>query len=175
MENTAPEITKASVLDVETIVAISRKTFYETFAKDNSEEDMQLYLDENVNPEKLTAELNNPDSEFYLAKNNDETIGFLKVNFAKAQTELHDTQSLEIERIYVVQEFHGQKVGQLLFAKAVAIAQANNLNYIWLGVWEENVKAIEFYLKNGFVAFDKHEFTLGNDVQTDILMKLNLK
>lgn len=47
-------------------------------------------------------------------------------------------------------------------------------DYVWLGVWEENPRAISFYRKNSFVEFDKHIFVLGDDEQTDILMKLEL-
>lgn len=175
MENQNLKINKASITDIDAIVNISRKTFCETFAKDNSEENMQLYLAENVTVQKLTEEINHSNSEFYLVSNEAEVIGYLKVNFGNAQTELHDKQSLEIERIYVSAAFHGKKVGQLLFDKAVAIAKENQLKYIWLGVWEENRKAIGFYEKNGFIAFDKHDFILGTDKQTDIMMKLELK
>jgi ribosomal protein S18 acetylase RimI-like enzyme len=75
----------------------------------------------------------------------------------------------------VLQDFHGKKVGQLLYDKAIEIARQLNVDYVWLGVWEENPRAIAFYRKNGFVAFDKHIFKLGDDEQTDIMMKLNLK
>jgi len=47
--------------------------------------------------------------------------------------------------------------------------------YIWLGVREENPRAIRFYQKNSFVEFDKHIFTLSDDEQTDIMMKKLLK
>jgi predicted GNAT family acetyltransferase len=45
------------------------------------------------------------------------------VNTGKAQTELQDDTSLEIERIYVKQSHHGKKVGQLLYDQALSIAQ----------------------------------------------------
>ena len=62
----------------------------------------------------------------------------------------------------------------MLYEKAIEIANQRNADYVWLGVWEENPRAISFYLKNGFVAFDKHIFKLGDDEQTDIMMKLLL-
>lgn len=82
---------------------------------------------------------------------------------------------MEIERIYVLKEFHGKKVGQILYEKAIELAKGIDADFIWLGVWEENPRAIRFYEKNGFSAFDKHIFQLGNDEQTDIMMKLELK
>jgi diamine N-acetyltransferase len=74
----------------------------------------------------------------------------------------------------VLKEFHGKNVGKLLYEKALHIARQKNAGYVWLGVWEENHRAIRFYKKNGFKEFDKHIFRLGNDNQTDIMMKLNL-
>lgn len=75
----------------------------------------------------------------------------------------------------MLKEFHGKKVGQILYEKALKLAQEINADFVWLGVWEQNSRAIRFYEKNGFMAFDKHIFKLGNDEQTDIMMKLTLK
>ncbi|MBL7818740.1 MAG: GNAT family N-acetyltransferase [Saprospiraceae bacterium] len=172
MENI--EIKKATLNDIEQLQQIGRQTFFETFAATNTEENMSKYLDEGFSLEKLAAELNDKSSEFYFALINDEVIGYLKLNFGQSQTELKDDKALEIERIYVLKAFHGQKVGQLLYDKAIQVAKQMSVNYIWLGVWEENPRAIRFYKKNGFVEFDKHIFKLGDDEQTDIMMKLKL-
>jgi ribosomal protein S18 acetylase RimI-like enzyme len=102
------------------------------------------------------------------------TIGYLKLNFGKAQTETYNEQTLEIHRIYVSKAFLGKRIGQLLLDEAIKIAQQTDVDYIWLGVWEENHRALQFYTKNGFVEFDKHIFTLGNDIQTDLLLKLQM-
>lgn len=159
---------------IEQLQAIGKQTFSETFAQSNSADNMAKYLEEAYAHDKLSAELTDPNSLFYLASLNDEIIGYLKLNFGASQTELKDNSALEIERIYVAKAFHGQKVGQLLYDKAIEVAKEKKVDYIWLGVWEENHRAIQFYTKNGFVAFDKHVFVLGDDAQTDIMMKLEL-
>jgi ribosomal protein S18 acetylase RimI-like enzyme len=163
-----------SLNEINQLQKIGRQTFQETFSESNSEENMKKYLEEGFSVEKLTEELTNKDSQFYFATLENEVIGYLKINFGESQTELKDEKSLEIERIYVSKEFHGKKVGQLLYEKAIQIAKDKNVDYVWLGVWEENHRAIGFYTKNGFVEFDKHIFKLGNDEQTDIMMKLKL-
>ena len=168
-------IIETELQDIEKLQKIGRQTFFETFSESNSEENMQKYLDEGFSTEKLTTELNDTNSEFYFAFLDEEVIGYLKLNFGESQTELKDNKALEIERIYVSKEFHGKSVGQLLYDKAIEVAKQNNVDYVWLGVWEENPRAISFYKKNGFVEFDKHIFKLGNDEQIDIMMKLNLK
>ncbi len=168
------EIYKIDIASLDSLQKISKQTFFETFASSNSEENMQHYLNEGFTLEKLTSELLNPNSEFYFAAFENDIIGYLKINFGEAQTELIEDTTLEIERIYVLKEFHGKSVGQLLYDKALQIAKQFKMNYLWLGVWEENPRAIQFYKKNGFEEFDKHIFTLGNEKQTDIMMKLKL-
>ena len=168
------KIRKINIDDLEALRNLSIQTFKETFEEVNTEEDMQKYLDENLSIEKLKTELENPNSEFYFAENNDEILGYLKLNFKDAQTEKLEENHFEIERIYVLKAFLGQKIGQILFDKAIEIGREKNLEYVWLGVWEENHRAIRFYGKNGFEIFGKHDFVLGKDVQTDLLMKLKL-
>ena len=165
-------INKIGVNEIESLQKISKQTFIEAFSEGNNEEDLSAYLEENLSMIKLRAELTNPDSQFYFATLNDEVIGYLKLNFGSAQTELEEESGVELERIYVLKEFYGKKAGQLLYAKALEIAQAVKAQYLWLGVWEKNLRAIRFYQKNGFVEFDKHLFRLGKDIQTDIMMKV---
>jgi len=172
MENIT--IRKATLADVSFLQQIGRQTFYETFAASNSEQNMQTYLAEGFALEKLAAELQNPHSAFYFAELDHAVIGYLKVNTGASQTELQAERTLEIERIYVLQAYHGKQIGQMLYEKALQLAQEAQADYVWLGVWEENPRAIRFYQKNGFVEFDKHIFTLGDDEQTDIMMKLHL-
>jgi ribosomal protein S18 acetylase RimI-like enzyme len=168
------QIKRISVIDVEDLQIISKQTFFETFANENSESDMRNYLDENLSLDTLKKELFNTKSEFYVLSFNEKIIGYLKLNFGEAQTELKNNTSLEIERIYVLKEFHGQNMGQLLYNKALEIATKLSIKEIWLGVWEKNKRAISFYKKNGFIEFDTHIFKLGNDEQIDIMMKLTL-
>ena len=172
MENI--EIKKVTLNDFDQLQKISKQTFQETFSESNSEENMKNYLEEELSIKKLTTELNNTNSLFYFATLNNEVIGYLKLNFGESQTELKDDKALEIERIYVSKDFYGKSVGQLLYNKAIQIAKQKKADYVWLGVWEKNLRAIAFYKKNGFLTFDKHIFKLGNDEQTDLMMKLKL-
>ncbi|MDO5509896.1 MAG: GNAT family N-acetyltransferase [Weeksellaceae bacterium] len=169
------KIDKISLNDIDQLQKIGRQTFYETFSAGNSEDNMNKYLEEGFSRQKLTTELNDKNAEFYFATHDKNVIGYLKLNFGQSQTELQDDNGLEIERIYVLKDFHGKSVGQLLYERAIEVAKRNDSDFVWLGVWEENQRAINFYKKNGFVEFDKHVFKLGNDEQTDIMMKLKLK
>ena len=169
------EIVKVTAHEADQLQEIGRQTFYETFASGNTRENMEKYLEEGFSIAKVTAEVADENTEFYFAKAGKNVIGYLKLNVGNSQTELQDEKALEIERIYVLKEFHGENVGKLLYDKALEIANQKNSEFIWLGVWEQNPRAIGFYRKNGFIEFDRHIFKLGNDEQTDIMMKLQLK
>ncbi len=91
-----------------------------------------------------------------------------------AQTELVDSTSIEIERIYLLKKYHGNGYGKDLFESIIEIARARNIDRVWLGVWSKNKKAIEFYKKLGFIKFDQHLFKLGKDEQLDYLLELNI-
>lgn len=164
-------IKRITIDDIFQLQKIGRQTFYETFSEQNTVENMQHYLAESFSVQKLTDELNSAYSQFYFAERDGQIIGYLKINFGTSQTELQDKNALETERIYVLKAFHGKQIGQALYEKAVEIAQQQNAPYLWLGVWEENKRAINFYTKNGFVEFDKHIFKLGDDEQIDVMMR----
>ena len=135
---------------------------------------MEAYSATAFTSQKIAAELNNPNSEFYFALHEGRIIGYLKLNFNDAQTEFGDKNAMEIERIYVSGAHHGKHIGRQLLNFAVDMAVKKALNYIWLGVWEHNDKAIGFYEYHGFERFGSHEFLLGDELQQDLLMRREL-
>ncbi|MFA4867954.1 MAG: GNAT family N-acetyltransferase [Pedobacter sp.] len=168
------KIQKVGLEDLKTLQEISRSTFHETFADSNTQQDMQHYLSVNFSLDQLGVELNEADSQFFMTWDKDRPVGYLKVNSGKAQSDLKEEDSLEIERIYVLNAYHGKKVGQLLYGHALEVARQLGKSSIWLGVWENNPRAIRFYEKNGFVIFGTHVFKMGEDEQTDLLMRKSL-
>ena len=167
-------IEKVSLSEIQALKAIAEKTFLDTYASQNTEEDMAKYLADHFNLKLLGKEVNSTDSAYYFAKIENEIIGYFKLNYGQAQTELIDESAVEIERIYATKAYHCKGLGKLLFENSVQIAKKRNAPYIWLGVWDKNARAIRFYEKCGFAEFDRHVFMLGNDKQTDLMMKLEL-
>ncbi len=171
MEKDYLDIRKVLTNEVELLQQISKQTFMETYSTGNTVKNMNRYLEEEFSIENLASELNDENAAFYFARYDSKIVGYLKVNFGDSQTELHDKNTLEIQRIYVSKKFQGSGIGKSLYKKAIKIAQEKEVEFVWLGVWEENPKAIRFYEKVGFEAFDKHIFVLGDEEQTDIMMK----
>lgn len=164
------DIVRVSISDLEDLVHISSKTFYEAFHHLNKPENMEAYMSFAFNPDKLSTELQNENSEFYFVKDAGGIFGYVKINKGDAQTEFKDDTSLEIERIYIDGKHQGKSSGTQLLNKVKQIAKSAGVRYIWLGVWEKNPDAIRFYLRNGFEIFSQHEFQMGDEVQFDKLM-----
>lgn len=157
--------------EVSALAEIGRRTFEQAFASGNDAAYLADYLDDAFSPDRLSRELRNPESKFFFARVDRQIVGYLKINVGEAQTEKVPGETLEIERIYVDSASQGAGVGKALFECALEEAWTIAAKVIWLGVWEDNPKAIEFYARQGFEAFGEHSFRIGNDVQRDVLMR----
>ncbi|WP_208589877.1 GNAT family N-acetyltransferase [Gracilibacillus suaedae] len=160
--------------DLYKLQELSSETFNETFKHQNSPENMNAYLEKAFNLKQLEKELSNVFSQFYFVYFHNEIAGYLKINTNDAQSEEMDDDSLEIERIYIKSKFQKLGLGKHLLDKAVELAIAKNKKIIWLGVWEKNENAIAFYKRMGFVQTGIHSFYMGDEEQTDFIMRKTL-
>jgi ribosomal protein S18 acetylase RimI-like enzyme len=163
-------IRQATTADADLIADISRQTFYESFAAQNTKEDMEKFLTENFNKELLVAQVGIPGHIFLLAYTDDKPTGYVFLKDTTAEA-LEEENAIEISRIYARSSFIGKGIGKALMEASVAHAKFLKKDSIWLGVWEHNLRAIQFYISFGFTKFSEHDFVLGNDVQRDWLMK----
>ncbi|MGT2910803.1 GNAT family N-acetyltransferase [Streptococcus cameli] len=171
----ALHIKQVKLEEVELLRKLAIQTFEETFGQDNTPEQLQEFFDRNYSTEKLRAEIQDPESQIDFLMQDSVPVGFLKVNWGTTQTEQELEDAIEIQRIYILKAYQGQGLGKVLFEHAMSIADKSQHKWVWLGVWEHNVKAQEFYKKYGFEKFGEHQFLVGDKVDTDWLMKKALK
>lgn len=164
------ELKKCNLEDLELLQKISIELFTDTFKDQNTEEDLKNYLEKAYNSTQLKKELTNKNSAFFFLLDNEEIVGYLKLNIGDAQTEGIAENAVEIERIYIRSNLKRKGYGTVLIEKAEQFAQEKNKKVIWLGVWEENLSALSFYKKKGFIQISSHSFFMGDDEQTDLIM-----
>lgn len=167
METMIKAVNQADSKDLQTI---SKATFIETFGQDNTEEDLAEYLEKAYNQKQLIDEIKRTNSGFYFIYADQKIAGYLKLNINDAQMEEIVDNALEVERIYVLQQYQGLKLGKQLMEFAMQRAKVLNKAGIWLGVWEKNEKALRFYQHYGFQKISEHVFQLGQDKQTDFIL-----
>jgi ribosomal protein S18 acetylase RimI-like enzyme len=171
---TTTRVRIATPADAAMIADMSRRTFYDSFAANNTKEDIDKFMNEQFTREGLIAEVGAPGNIFIVAEHNGKPAGYARLRENNNPPELRGMDTIEVARIYAEKEMIGKGIGKALMEKSIAIATDMKKQLIWLGVWEKNFRAIEFYTGWGFKKFSEHPFVLGNDVQTDWLMKKEL-
>jgi diamine N-acetyltransferase len=153
---------------------MSRQTFYDSFAAQNSKENMESFLNGQFSHALLMGEVGKAGNIFLLAYLGKGAVGYAKMTESASPAGLGDLPAIEISRIYVIKNVIGKGVGKELMKHCLNLAREKGKKIIWLGVWEHNLQAISFYHKWGFERFSQHIFMLGADPQTDWLMRKSL-
>jgi diamine N-acetyltransferase len=168
-----PDLTirRANHEDAGLLAELGARTFSETFAADNSPEDMAAYLAASFNPARQTAELNAPASTFFVAEVGGVAAGYAQLHAGEPAEGVEGPKPVELVRLYVAREWLGRGVGEALMRACVDEARRAGHETIWLGVWERNGRAQAFYRKWDFRAVGEHVFQLGSDPQRDIVME----
>jgi ribosomal protein S18 acetylase RimI-like enzyme len=171
MENSTLNIRRARIEDANLLTELGAQTFAETFTEDNTPEDMASYLTTTFNLEKLTSELTDPLSIFFIAEVDGHAAGYAKIHGGEALQGVEGQKPIELVRLYVSRKWLGHRVGQALMQRCMNEAREMGFQTIWLGVWEHNSRALAFYRKWNFREVGEHIFQLGSDSQRDMLMQ----
>ena len=174
MNTSVPELRKATLSDLPELLALARTSFLQAFTVGNKPENVQAYLAQAFTEDKLTKEMQEPASTFIVASLGGKLVGYTKLNLAAAQADVQDPKSVEVARLYTLEEVWGKGLGQLLLDAGINFARQEGKTWLWLGVWEHNARAIRFYEKNGLRIFGSHPFPFGDEIQTDWLMRVEL-
>jgi ribosomal protein S18 acetylase RimI-like enzyme len=165
----------ANLEDAAAIRQLSEKTFRDTYTSYNTPENMEQHVAKNFTLPQIEKELQEADSQYFIIGLNNEIIAFAKLKKDHSTDGLEEKKVVEIERFYIDKTLQGQQLGRKLMDFCIEWSVENNFKIIWLGVWENNANAIQFYQKMGFEFLGKHTFVLGTEVQTDFTMKKDLK
>ncbi|WP_395319174.1 GNAT family N-acetyltransferase [Fructilactobacillus frigidiflavus] len=156
--------------NVEKLHQMMVDTFWDTYRGSSADHNIADYLKDNYSPQQIAAQLEQSNCAFYFIMKDGVAAGYMKLNFDDAQTETYDGESVEIEKLYVLNAFKRQGLGRQLLEFAEQIANQQHAEYLWLGVWSDNDKALAFYHEIGFRQTTTHTFNLGDDPQTDLVM-----
>lgn len=173
MEENNLRIRRGTVADAETLQPLAIVIFNDAFADNplNKPEDMRAYIAEAFSLEQTRRELGDENVTFFVAEIDDRMIGYAKLTEHSPVHCVADDDPVELSRLYVLRDFHGQGIADCLMSECLALAESKNYRTMWLGVWEHNARARRFYEKIGFRHVGEHIFQLGSDAQTDWVME----
>ncbi len=168
------EIIRCQPKDLIALQSLSIQTFSDTYQEKNTKENFDNYIDSAFNKIQLQKELSTKGSHFYFVYFEKCLAGYFKLNEPGAQSDLNEKNTIELERIYLKNDFKGLGLGKSMIAKSIEVGKELGFQKIWLGVWEENPNAILFYERMGFKKAGTHTFTVGDDVQLDFVYEYEL-
>ena len=160
--------------DLELLADLGHKTFNETFVEHNTPDDMASYLSVAFSVDKQFSELKDPNTLFLIAEIEGKAVGYVKLRANSKSDSVTGRKPIEMERIYSLKDYIGKGIGAKLMQSSIKEAKDRGFDCLWLGVWENNERAILFYEKWGFHKVGSHVFMLGTDPQNDFIMQLLL-
>ncbi len=165
-----PSVRKARLGDAKNLAELAEVTFRATFDSMNTTKHMELHCRSSYAEQIQAAEILSSEIVTLLSEHEGNLVGYAQLRWGEAPACVSATCPMEIQRLYVVEDWHGQGVAQRLMNACIDEMKQHGSAAVWLGVWERNPRAISFYKKFGFVAVGEHTFPLGGDPQRDIVM-----
>lgn len=166
----APAIRAAGVDEAERLSELAIRTFRDTYAAETRSEDMGAYLADAYRPEDLAAELADPRHRWLVAEVGGELAGFSHLRDDERHDAVEAQRPVLLAHLYLDRRYQGIGLGSTLMRRSMAEARAAGHDVLWLGVWERNPKAIEFYRRWGFEPVGETPFTFGMEQHRDIVM-----
>lgn len=167
-------IRRATEADAAALAALAEHTFRDTFAGENSRKDMDIHCAKSYSTQIQLRELLDPQRVTFLAEVEGSLAGFAQVLLRSTTKSLKSDNPSELNRLYVLRQWHGRDVARALMSAVLSMAAQGKSGHVWLGVWERNEKAIAFYRKFGFAVIGGHDFVLGTDAQRDLVMAVKI-
>ena len=164
------KIRKANGADAASLARLAESTFRETFGPVNTAENMTVHCRASYGADLQAAEIANPNMVTLLAEHEQGLIGYAQLRWGSAPGFVPGKAPGEIQRIYVAGQWHGHGIAQALMASCLEELRARGTDVVWLGVWEQNLRALTFYRKLGFAECGEHVFPLGHSPQRDLIL-----
>jgi ribosomal protein S18 acetylase RimI-like enzyme len=172
MPTTIRELTRA---DIPELRGLAIRIYRDTFSGQNSAANMEAFLAKDYSLESFHREFDEPGSSYFFACDDFKPVGYLRLRKSREAEEQLGNNTIELHRLYVDVNYQGHGIGKLLMEFALGHAKKLNVDWLWLGVWEHNPRAQAFYSSWGFERFGEHIFQMGDEAQTDWLLKRRMK
>ena len=168
-------IRRAVENDYKILVNLGAKTFRQTYKNKANPGDLNYYIKNTFNKNQVLREIRDTSFIILVVSKDDKSVGYAKLLKSKIPSDLKHFRGIELVRLYVLKNYQGQKIGSQLLSECIKIARKKKFEFIWLGVWEKNPNAINFYKKLGFKVFGNYKFEFGTKIHNDLLMRRKIQ
>ncbi|SFD57116.1 Ribosomal protein S18 acetylase RimI [Chitinophaga sp. CF118] len=144
------DIQQMKLTDLSVLQKICWEAYSQNFYHHWNEDGLELYINKVFGTETLKSEFNDNNIHYYVAFTNQEPVAFMKLNLSSNLPGLEPGKGIELDKIYILPQFKGMKIGKKLFELAFDIANNHKKEIFWLSVIDTNQEAVTFYEKVGF-------------------------
>jgi len=168
-------IRQATVTDAQLLTDLGARSFLEAYNDVKAAKDLNDYITTAFVKNEIESSIKNNQTIFLIAYCDDEAVGYVKLRWDRTHPNLSNNEmNVELERIYVLRNYWKHKIGAALMTEAIQFSKTKSYDYLWLGVWQKNNRAIDFYLKMSFEIFGTKKFYVGEEENDDYVMRLKL-
>lgn len=168
------KIIKATEVDCNSIVSIGRIAVADSHINSCSPEIMNEFLERNYNYDTIREELSDVNNIYYMISHDDKPVGFSKIILNSKHPDIAADNVALLDRIYLLREFYGLKLGLKLLNFNIELSKNNNQSGMWLYAWIGNERAVNFYLRAGFKIIGSHKYYV-NETHYDVSHHMLLK
>lgn len=154
------QIIKATIEHSELIAEIGKQSFMESHGNSASMENVNRFILNTYNKKAILKEFENPKVQYHIIYFNHKVAGFSKIELNTSNKSISDLKVTKLDRLYLLKEYYGQKLGSKLFDFNIQFSKKHNQKGIWLAVWIENQRAFNFYTNKGFKIAGKYNFKI---------------
>jgi len=156
-------IRKANIADLELLANMGRQTFIESHGHCASADDIDAYVAEKYSHEACKKELEDTNNNYQIVYDNKRPAGYSKIILNSTHPNIVLPLVTKLERLYLLKDFYDLQLGSALFKHNQQISKLNGQLGMWLFVWKDNERAVNFYFKNGFKIVGSHNFKISED------------
>ena len=165
------KISQATVSDAKLISVLGAVSFYEAYFEQDTAHDLANYIHESFELAKIRTEIEDKHAAFFIIYADEKAVGYAKLREGSKVDCIKNENSIELQRIYTIERVYGKGIGESLLKHCLETAKLKGFETLWLGVWEENIRAQKFYAKYGFARVGEITFPYGETVGINFVLE----
>jgi tRNA (guanine37-N1)-methyltransferase len=169
-------VRQAEAADAGTLARVAAETFALACPPGTSPASIAEFIDAHLSEERFAGYLSDPARDIRVAFDDEEPAGYTMLVFgepydADVAAAIAHRPTVELSKVYVLGHHHGAGIAGPLMAATLSAARERGATGIWLGVNQQNARAVRFYEKSGFAVVGTKTFLVGQELHDDFVME----
>ena len=156
-------VVKANLTHTKYLAEFGRKSFIDAYLSALPYHELEKYTQNAFSQDFIYGEIVNSCTEYFICQDLQQSnpYGYLKLIQSDSPKCIPSTKIIELQRLYVDEQYQGLGISKKLHISAVNYAKKIKMEGIYLRVWEKNTLALSIYSKWGYEILSKEKYQVG--------------